>query len=267
MTAKEAFEWVKRVGLALGSWAWLLKIIVSALGAFMLFVGWQGYSEVKSTLAKLTEANTALRGEVVQRDTAAKEIRVEVARLLDANVDLRERVEALREKVGSIRPVTVIRADTGAVTAHGEPPSLSSAPTPPSTVTAPTLDLRPPALLHEGDTGRITVEAIAFETKAGNHVLELKAQCWREAPLPRSVILSGLAEADVSKFMSVEPPKEPGVGIGGLVSFGKHGMIYGPVVSPTAFNLWKFNFEVLGAIQANAAGDWQASAGMVGRFR
>jgi hypothetical protein len=164
--------------------------------------------------------------EVVDQEGEA-DVDRRVAELEAANADLRAANERLRSAAPGARPVSAARASTGRVAAGGAPrgatvaaspsPGYDAAPTPAQVVAAPPASAQAggACLLAPGDVAEARVDAVAWRTDKGNHLVTLALGAYRLSPGPEAKLFGGPASLELTHAVELEtPPLANGNGAG-----------------------------------------------------
>ena len=172
------------------------------------------------------------------------------------NADLADALKKAEKAAKGARPIVVVHASTGPVSAAGaaRPPP----PPPGGEVPAPAAG----CLLATGDQGEIRAESVLLQTKAGNLVFVGTASAWRVEPGPPARLFGGQLMAKVA----AEAPERPaGWGFGLAVTAGREGWMVGPVAASPPVRLWRYQGELSVGAAAGPGGEWGGVATAVVR--
>jgi hypothetical protein len=254
------------LGKAKGAAAWLVArprvalVLGVALVALLLVVAWNRArsAEERADAAEARERRAAeasrlkAAGFVVAVGRDRAEMQQQLVALLGERDGLAAEVERFRAAAQGARAVAIVRAETGTLTAAGDPRGSSC-------------QEAPACLLAAGDQGTVQVDSVTMETRDGNKVVVGEAEVWRTSPSPRTRLFAGTFQAPVTRVSVEEPPRPrsaPRWGVGAWVGVGRDGWAVGPAVALPAARLGPLQFEAViggglgpsGAFQGGASG-------------
>jgi hypothetical protein len=157
---------------------------------------------------------------------------------------------------GSTGPVHV---DAGAAPSSAPVPAAGTVAPPSSTVPASVCLLRP------GDEGEIRVSGAALKTEAGNTIVVAQGEAWRLNPDAR--LFGGELHLSASYLKPPDPARAPGWGGGLEITGGRHGWAWGPVVASPPLSIWRLQVDPSVGLTLGSAGEWNATAQALVRWR
>jgi hypothetical protein len=241
--------WTERVkaiaDVASAAWKWV-ALAAAGLALLCLIRACNRADRAEDEVERLQEAADLERaGFLVAERAKQAELEAAVAKVpaLQAEIDRLTKELGKKPKI-----VTVERIVTAPAPAEGTP---RPAPAP----GAPC----PECMFAGGDTGEIRVDSAHVETREGNEVIALSAECWRVArdDVPATRILAGTASAPVSRVLVETPPSKPGWGGGALGGVGTQGWIATvQVISPPLLG-----DHLSATVQASGGAGWSGPHG------
>lgn len=242
-------------------WDAVLRWLPIVLVALFVFL-WLGVRDELAREKHLWEqreeaARLEAQGFVVASFQRERDLKDTIDRLVAGNVDLAGQLD--RAKAEGLEVRRALRLATGQLTASG---AARPAPPPGGTATAEAIS----CLLAEGDQGRIDVEAVELEGKAGSRVILGTASAWRVIPPPATRLFAGPFKAEASEVVSAEPPRErPGVGVGLGVMATREGWTVGPAVAARPLSMGPLRLDLTGTFGLGSGGVWTGGVVAVAR--
>lgn len=252
-------------------WLPLVGVVVLALVLVRQCNGKRGAeAALEAERARAKEAHALeAKVEVVEQDDQ-DDVDHQVAELEAANADLRRENDRLRSAVPSARPVSAARASTGRVAAAGAPrgPGSGVAACPPPGYDAlatagSALPATPPppqaggaCLLAAGDVAEARVDAVAWRTEKGNHLVTLALAGYRLSPGPETRLFGGPASLELTRAVELVPTSQTsgngaGWGAGPVGGVTTAGFLAGAVLATPSARIpllgWRAEWWAMGA--------------------
>jgi hypothetical protein len=224
MTLAERVRSVIEVASEFRSWL----MLVGAVGLVLLLArACSGERAAEAEVRRLKEASELERaGFLVAQRASQAELEEQAKKIPALQTEIERLEKALKAKP---RIITVERIRTEPAPAEGTPRPLPEPGAP-----------CPDCLFARGDTGDIRIDSVHLETREGNQVAAVAAECWRLTPAPETRILAGVGSAPVSSLLVETPAEEPGWGLGLLAGYGTSGAV-GTVQGITPPLLWRLS--------------------------
>jgi hypothetical protein len=232
----------------------ILRAVPLVLLALFVILWWQArvaLSRQEDEAERRAEsARLEAQGFVVAAFERERDLREAVDRLVAGNVELAGELDRARK--AGLRPTGTAHLSTGSVPVAGPPPAEPAASV---------------CLLAEGDTGRVDVDQIDLQGKAGSRVILGTASAWRVLPPPAARLFGGTFRAEVSEVTVVEEPrKRPGVGVGAWVGLSRDGWTVGPAVAAPPLGIGPLRVDVSAVAGLGSDGAWSGGIVSVARW-
>jgi hypothetical protein len=240
---------------------WLVPAVVLVLVVVLALALNKGH-RAEVDLAKEKERAEKLQGKLVEEEVSKKVLQGRFDDMKKRIPELQAQLDDVTARVGKVTVKEVVRFVTVPGAAGGEAhpsPNPSSGSNP---AAAPAGDV----LVLRGDILRVEVDEASVETQAGNKVVVGAASCWRQSPLPETMLYRGAFQAPLSQVSELEGPRlvRWGGGLTVVATSDKVGV--GPVLLFPPFRVWSMEGDASAGFAAGTRGFVAATAQVGVRF-